>query len=302
MNLSHLHYFTALAEEGHFSNAAKSLFVARSTLSLAISQLERELGAPLFTKNGSAFTLTPYGQEFYRYASLALQDIETGRRSVAAMMEGDNGTLRLGVPFTMQNPDWSHMIRDFHEQGEVSPNIEITQGFSEELLHELSVGNLDLSFAAKMDDAPAGLTYEPYWTHELVLVVNKDNPLASAESVTMDELKGLKVLSYREGSPLYDSVKDLADQYEIELEARFRDEITICSLVSSDKMALGLATYSFLIPAFTDVVCIPIEGISRDFHQEYLVYRSDDSLSGVALRFLEYAKNHPMPKGYLPRS
>ncbi len=301
MNLSHLHYFTTLAEEGHFSNAAKSLFIARSTLSLAISQLERELGAPLFTKNGSSFTLTAYGQEFYRYASLALQDIETGRRSVAAMMEGDNGTLRLGVPFTMQNPDWSHMIRDFHQQGDLQPNIEITQGFSEELLHELSVGNLDLSFAAKMENAPEGLTYEPYWSHELVLVVNKDNPLASAESVSLDSLKGLNVLSYREGSPLYDSVKAICDENQIEMEARFRDEITICSLVSSNQMTLGLATYSFLIPAFIDVVCIPIEGIPRDFHQEYLVYRSDDSLSGVALRFLEYAKKHPIPKGYLPR-
>lgn len=301
MNLSHLHYFTTLAEEGHFSNAAKSLFIARSTLSLAITQLERELGAPLFTKNGSAFTLTEYGQEFYRYASLALQDIETGKRSVAAMMDGDNGTLRLGVPFTMQNPDWSHMIRDFHEQGEISPNIEITQGFSEELLHELSVGNLDLTFAAKLPDAPAGLTFEPYWSHELVLVVNRENPMASQESVSLDELGGFKIFSYRKGSPLYDAIQPLAEEHQLELISCYRDEITICSLVASDKLALGLATYSFLIPAFTDVVCLPIKEVPRDFHQEYLVYRSDDSLSGVTLRFLEYAKKHPIPKGYLPR-
>lgn len=50
MNLSHLRYFISLADSKHFANTAKSLSIARSTLSLAISNLEQDLGAPLFTK------------------------------------------------------------------------------------------------------------------------------------------------------------------------------------------------------------------------------------------------------------
>ena len=64
MNLSHLRYFISLADSKHFANTAKSLSIARSTLSLAISNLEQDLGAPLFTKNGSTLLLTPYGKEF----------------------------------------------------------------------------------------------------------------------------------------------------------------------------------------------------------------------------------------------
>ena len=48
MNLSHLKYFISLADSKHFANTAKSLSIARSTLSLAISNLESDLGAPLF--------------------------------------------------------------------------------------------------------------------------------------------------------------------------------------------------------------------------------------------------------------
>lgn len=86
MNLAHLKYFITLADQEHFAHAARSLGIARSTLSLAISRLEDDLHAPLFTKNGSTFTLSPYGKEFYRYASLALKNIETGMNKVHNML------------------------------------------------------------------------------------------------------------------------------------------------------------------------------------------------------------------------
>lgn len=50
MNLSHLKYFISLADSKHFANTAKSLSIARSTLSLAISNLEQDLGAPCSPK------------------------------------------------------------------------------------------------------------------------------------------------------------------------------------------------------------------------------------------------------------
>jgi DNA-binding transcriptional LysR family regulator len=301
MNLSHLHYFITLADEGHFANAAKSLFIARSTLSLAISQLERELGAPLFTKSGSSFTLTPYGKEFHRYASLALQNIETGKRNVAAMVQGDASTLRLGVPFTMQNADWSQMLRKFRASIGDTAKIQVQQGFSGELLHELSVGNLDLTFAGKSSDAPDNLTFLPWWSHELVIVVNRQNPLAERESLTLADLEGLHIHSYAKGCQPYEEIALFAEEHNLDLEYVFKDEITICSMVSTDDTAVAFSTYSFLMGAFKDIVCIPIEGIPRDFHWECLVYRNDGSLSSMALRFVEYAKSHPIPNGYLPR-
>ena len=62
MNLSQLNYFKKLAEVLHYTRAAQELFITQPTLSGAISSLEKELGAPLFERNGRSVLLTPYAR------------------------------------------------------------------------------------------------------------------------------------------------------------------------------------------------------------------------------------------------
>lgn len=301
MNLSHLKYFISLADSKHFANTAKQLSIARSTLSLAISNLEQDLGAPLFTKNGSTFLLTPYGKEFYRYASLALKNIETGRERVQTMINSKVETLRIGVPFSIQNEDWSRMMRAFRAHIDQGTSVKVMQGFSATLLHDLAAGTLDVTFATKLDDAPDGLDYIPFWSQELVLAVNEDNPLAQCESITLEELQGKKVLSYAVGCPPHDQIMECTKHLDIEVEERFREEITACSIVSASEEVLALVDYSFLMKAFNDVICIPIEGLPRDFHKIYLIHRSDDVLTEAQRDFITFACNHHIPPAWLPR-
>ena len=78
MNLSQLNYFKKLAEVLHYTRAAQELFITQPTLSGAISSLEKELGAPLFERNGRSVLLTPYGEVFYEHVCLALRAIDDG--------------------------------------------------------------------------------------------------------------------------------------------------------------------------------------------------------------------------------
>ena len=64
MNLSQLYYFRKLAEVKHYTHAAEELFISQPTLSNSISQLEKELGIPLFKREGRTIKLTRYGAEF----------------------------------------------------------------------------------------------------------------------------------------------------------------------------------------------------------------------------------------------
>ncbi len=301
MNLSHLKYFISLADSKHFANTAKSLSIARSTLSLAISNLESDLGAPLFTKNGSTFLLTPYGKEFYRYASLALKNIETGRQRVQVMVNSKVEMLRIGVPFSIQNEDWSRMMRAFRAHLDDSTSVKVHQGFSSTLLHDLAAGSLDVTFATKMPDAPEGLEYIPFWSQELIVAVNEDNPLANRSSIKLEELKGNRIFTYADGCPPHDQVMEYAKRYDLEVEGRFREEITACSIVSASDTTVALVDYSFLVKAFSDVVCIPIEGIPRDFHKIYLIHRADDMLTAAQKDFITFACNHDVPPAWLPR-
>ena len=76
MNLSHLYYFRTLAEVQHYTRAAEKLFITQPTLSNAVSQLEKELGIPLFEKDGRNVKLTKQGREFNTYVSQALDLID----------------------------------------------------------------------------------------------------------------------------------------------------------------------------------------------------------------------------------
>lgn len=76
MNLSHLYYFRKLAQVQHYTRAAEQLYITQPTLSNAVSQLEKELGIPLFEKDGRNVRLTKQGREFDTYISQALDLID----------------------------------------------------------------------------------------------------------------------------------------------------------------------------------------------------------------------------------
>lgn len=89
--------------------------------------------------------------------------------------------------------------------------------------------------------------------------------------------------------------------FDIQVEERFREEITACSIVSASDEAMALVDYSFLMKAFNDVVCIPIDDLPRDFHKIYLIHRADDELTDAQRDFINYACNHRVLPAWLPR-
>ena len=90
MTLDQLYYFRKLAELQHFSKAAAELYISQPSLSYSIKNLEKELGAPLFQKNGRNVVLTKYGKEFYNYVAEVLTQLETGVSAVKQSIESSD--------------------------------------------------------------------------------------------------------------------------------------------------------------------------------------------------------------------
>jgi eukaryotic-like serine/threonine-protein kinase len=88
VELRHLRYFVAIAEEGHVGRAAERLHVSQPSLSAQIHDLERELGAPLFERTPRGMSLTPAGRKFLAHARRTLQAAE---HAVGAVREEDDG-------------------------------------------------------------------------------------------------------------------------------------------------------------------------------------------------------------------
>jgi LysR family transcriptional activator of glutamate synthase operon len=80
MELQQLKYFREVAEREHVTRAAENLFVSQSAVSRAVTQLEEELGVPLFYRQGRAVMLSPYGRSFLEHVIRALNVLESGKQ------------------------------------------------------------------------------------------------------------------------------------------------------------------------------------------------------------------------------
>lgn len=275
MRLDYLRYFNHLAKVLNFTKAAEDLFVAQPTLSVAIKRMEQELGVKLFKrgKGSSRIELTESGAAYYEYVSLALNNLDTGLR-VAREIQGEaNSLVRVGTVYSIQGINWSQAIQAFLSKKSNPPKISIEQSYSPELIARLRKGELDVVFAARMDDLD-DLNYIYVWSQPLVLGVHRNHPLAKREKITLDDLKKYEILTYPKESPVQRIDIELPVD-EMNLLREYDDEITMSTIISSDENKLALFCHSFLVNAFSDVVCRRIEGLSEDFHKVYLVSRKE---------------------------
>ena len=275
MRLDYLRYFNHLAKVLNFTKAAEDLFVAQPTLSVAIKRMEQELGVKLFKrgKGSSRIELTESGAAYYEYVSLALNNLDTGLR-VAREIQGEaNSLVRVGTVYSMQGINWSQAMQAFLSKKSHPPKISIEQSYSPELIARLRKGELDVVFAARMDDLD-DLNYIYVWSQPLVLGVHKNHPLAKREEITLDDLKKYEILTYPKESPVQRIDIELPVD-EMNLLREYDDEITMSTIISSDENKLALFCHSFLVNAFSDVVCRRVEGLSEDFHKVYLVSRKE---------------------------
>jgi DNA-binding transcriptional LysR family regulator len=100
MELRHLRYFIAVAEQLHFRHAAEIVHVAQPALSQQIRQLEAELGATLFERSRHKVELTPAGKAFYEKAQSILKQTSQAAAEARKIERGDAGTIRIGFVST----------------------------------------------------------------------------------------------------------------------------------------------------------------------------------------------------------
>ena len=295
MNLSHLYYFQKLAEVKHYTRAARELYIAQPTLSGAVSQLEKELGTPLFVKSSHQVELTDAGRDFYEYVSIALINLEKGISLVHERAERQYGVLKLGTTFAMQGKQWSQAVQEFKRELGVDLLIDIEQGFTYNLVDELKKGKLDVVFGGKIREDP-DLCYLHCWSQELVLGVHRDHPLAKRKSISLDELHGYELAGYVAGiNPAGEEMRALVEEEGLSIDQSFNDEITLCSLVSSDPSRMALICYSFLVKSFDDVAILTIDGVPKDFHKVYLIYRNDKNRLKIVDRFIDFIGSYTFP-------
>jgi DNA-binding transcriptional LysR family regulator len=142
MELRHLRYFVAVAEELNFRRAAERLRVAQPALSSQIKGLEEELGVKLFDRTTRSVLLTPTGQIFLSEARNILGATAQAEQLVRKAEHGLVGTLRVGVITPATGPLLARVLRHFHQK---YPGVQLSLSAltTTEQLKRLRAGELD---------------------------------------------------------------------------------------------------------------------------------------------------------------
>lgn len=295
MRVEDLRYFEHLAATLNYTQASKDLVISQPTLSLAIKRLEDEWGVRLFDRSRAGVELTSVGVDILGCVTTALRDLERAERLAAESLGEENASINLGTIYAMQGKFWSQAIVDFRRHSTFDPVITITQAYSRELIRRLRAGQIDVAFASRIDDG-CDLRYNLCWSQQLVLGVNRDNPLAKKSSVSLDELRGATVLTYQPESPVYQEVVDFTEGRGLDISTIYDDEITLSSIVSAEKDSVALFCYSSLINAFDDVVCLPVREAPVDFHKTYVVSRDEERQPRVLQEFIDFMSAYRFPR------
>jgi LysR family transcriptional regulator, hca operon transcriptional activator len=207
MELRHLRYFVAVAEEGSLTVAAeRRLHTAQPSLSRQIRDLEYEVGAQLMIRSAHGIELTAAGRVFLDHARLALAQVDAAREAARRAAQPAKPSFALGF-LTGKEIDWlpeaMRLLRD-----ELS-NIEITVSsqYSPDLADALVRGKLDVAFLRRETRATA-LMFKVVATEPFIVVLPSDHRLASYEAINPHDMVGETFIAVSNTAPVGRKVVD----------------------------------------------------------------------------------------------
>ncbi|AKM29239.1 LysR family transcriptional regulator [Pandoraea faecigallinarum] len=206
MELRHLQYFIAVAQERHFTRAAARAGIQQPPLSLQIRQLEAELGGPLFVRLPRDVVLTELGEAFLPEARQILERVARTKRRMQQISRGEAGHIRIGFAgatyFEPRIPAW---IRDYRA-GYPDVQLHPQQSNTASLLTALAEDAVDAAFIRTPFEVPEGIVSLLVADEPMVLVLPLGHPMCVRERVPLAALAQDEfILLPREISPaLYD--------------------------------------------------------------------------------------------------
>jgi DNA-binding transcriptional LysR family regulator len=286
LELRHLKYFIAVAEEGGFSRAARRLHVVQPTLSMQIRDLEAELGGPLFERGARRTTLTAAGEVFLAEARQVLAQAERARSTTRLALEGRSGSVRIGVAgAAVLGGMLADRIRVFHE---ARPLVRIELRETTPLRQRAAIlaDELDLGYSAL--PAPpdeSRLASVPVSSAAFEVALPAAHPLAGHETLTVEDIAGEELIEYAVGTEPADQYPDILRRAGLPLmqpgaHHRADSTLTVLALVAA---GVGIAVAPAWVhrAAVPEVVYRPLTGpgLAVEFHLLYRTTETDPAVS-----------------------
>jgi DNA-binding transcriptional LysR family regulator len=276
VELRHLRYFVAVAEELNFSRAAERLHMAQPPLSAAIRQLEQELGTELLLRTTREVRLTEAGETFLAGARRTLAELERAKHDARRAAAGELGRLQLGFSWSERFETLPALGRAFRAS---HPEVELLteEMWNARMLPALQSGAIDAAVALCPEIA-AEYSYETIRSERVIALVSETHPVADAEQIELSALADDGFLFFpREFAPrLYDVMVGLCRRAGFEPRIRsesFHSGWEMQILADVPVVALAPASVARSLPARIAAVTITDP---PDPLETSIVWRSDD--------------------------
>jgi DNA-binding transcriptional LysR family regulator len=218
VELRHLRYFVAIAEERSFTRAAERLWVAQPGLSTQMRRLEAELGVQLLERHTRGVNLTQAGGLFLERARVAIAAAETAAATGPDLEAGVIGSVRLGVAGEADCRLTPTLLERFSR---ARPGVELTvlEGYGGTLWRELRDGRLDALLAPSGNASPDLRALE-VGAEAWVVLIGTGHPLAGIGAVAAEELEGerIAVTGHRDGAAFDRKVAELLAELGVAVE------------------------------------------------------------------------------------
>jgi LysR family transcriptional regulator, benzoate and cis,cis-muconate-responsive activator of ben and cat genes len=211
MELRHLRYFVAAAEELNFSRAAERMRVSQPPLSRQIRNLEEEIGAPLFDRTRPALQLTPAGKAFLDQARQILAQSDRAVRLAKAVSQGKSGQMTVAFLSPVGGFFLPAALRKFQQK---FPLVEVTliEMVPRRQVNALLDGRIDMGIMSREEARlEKDLALEPVTEVEMIAALPPEHALTSLRKVPLQKLAGEPLVFFKRTSApgLHDWIRDL---------------------------------------------------------------------------------------------
>ena len=256
MELRQLSYLPRAAETLNFSDAAKSLNIAQSSLSQQIKQLEDELGTQLFIRTSHCIRLTEAGEVMLPFALRTIHEAEACTDRIPDLQKLLTGTLNIGVTHSF-SPILTESVISFMK---MYPGIKLNVVYKQmnELMELLSKHEIDFVLAFRPIQPLPDVESHILFQNSLSAIVGVSHPLAAKDKVTIAELEHLELALPSKGLQARNAFDSIVSDYRnFKIRIELNEVNTLLKLVRQTRLVTVLAEDS--IYDIRDVKAVPID-------------------------------------------
>lgn len=212
VDLGQVEAFVQVAQLRSFSKAAEALFLTQPSVTARIQSLERDLGEPLFERNGRGVRLTEMGSTFLPYARRALKALQEGRDAIDGLRNLDIGTLKLGSALTVSTYVLPRILKSYCS---MYPGVEVSvhTGRSEQVLQ--MVLSDEVHCALERTVHHSDIVTVPLYEDDVVLAVAQGHRFSEKGVATIEDVGRESLILFDRGSSYNQLIQGMFRQHGI---------------------------------------------------------------------------------------